>query len=240
MPEQQNRSSRPTRSAAVDRIHDHTSDTRSLFLTPTDGNRVRFIPGQFISIAIPLPDETRTRPYTIASPPSQDSTFEICFNRVPQGRGAEWLFDRKPDDQLDFTGPYGTFTLDTAPPAEAIFIADSTAIAPIRPMLHRALSAASHPNMTLLYAAPTPDHILYRTEFDSFAASDRNFKFETLVIPQPETYTRLLAEAERRWVNADTERTRHFYICGIGKGVSALRDLLRNAGYERRAVHYEW
>jgi hypothetical protein len=28
-------------------------------------------------------------------------------------------------------------------------------------------------------------------------------------------------------------------VCGVGKGVLRLRDLLRGAGYEWRAVHYE-
>ncbi len=125
------------------------------------------MPGQFISIAIPLPDETRTRPYTIASPVDRGTPIEICFNRVPDGRGAAWLFERRVGDVLDFTGPYGTFTMDSAPAAETIFIAESTAIAPIRPMIHRAIASRAHAPMTLVYAAPAPDHILYREEFES-------------------------------------------------------------------------
>ncbi len=232
-------SSRPTRSAAVERIFDHNADTRSLFLATVGGAKMRFVPGQFISIAIPLPDEIRTRPYTIASPAEREGPFEICFNRVPGGRGVAWLFDRKQGDVIDFTGPYGTFTMETAPASEAIFIAEATAIAPIRPMLHRALASPAHPAMTLLYAAPSLDHLLYRAEFEAFAARDRGFRFEPLAIPQTEIYDRLLAQAQSRWVSADADRTRHFFICGVGKGVSALRDLLRGAGYERRAVRYE-
>src|SRR5215469_12640806 len=163
-------SSRPTRSARVERIFDHTSDTRSLFLAPADGRRVRYLPGQFISIAITLADETRTRPYTLASPPDQGMPFEICFNRVPGGRGADWLFDRTLGDTLEYTGPYGTFTMESAPTAETIFLADATAIAPIRPMIQRALASSAHPPMTLLYAARSPHHILYRAEFEGLAA----------------------------------------------------------------------
>ncbi len=37
----------------------------------------------------------------------------------------------------------------------------------------------------------------------------------------------------------DSDRSRQFYLCGVGKGVITLRNLLRGAGYERRAVHYE-
>jgi ferredoxin-NADP reductase len=231
--------SRPIRTARVERIFDHTSDTRSLFLAPVDSGSVRYLPGQFISIAITLPDETRTRPYTIASPPERGMPFEICFNRVPGGRGADWLFDRRLGDSVEFTGPYGTFTMESVPAAETIFLADATAVAPIRPMIRRASASPAPPMMTLLYSARSPDHILYRAEFESLAAGTSGFHFEPVILPESELYEGLRTEAERRWVRGDADRSRHFYICGVGKGVLALRDLLRGAGYERRAVHYE-
>src|SRR5208337_1067189 len=53
--------------ARVEKIFDHAADTRSLFLSLTSGKHLRFIPGQFISITIPLGDETRSRPYSVAS-----------------------------------------------------------------------------------------------------------------------------------------------------------------------------
>ncbi len=227
----------PTRAAKVARIFDHNRDTRSLLLA-VDGSPMRWKPGQFISIAIPLPDETRTRAYTIASPAASGGEFEIVFNRVANGRGVEWLFARNAGDAINFTGPYGSFAMESAPAVETIFIAEGTAIAPIRPMLHRAFEG-SHSKMTLLYAAASEEQILYRDEFESFAARDPSFRFEALIVPQDELYERLKTEASNRWVSGNSDRTRQFYLCGIGKGVITLRDLLRGAGYERRAVHYE-
>ncbi|MGH7865446.1 MAG: ferredoxin--NADP reductase [Candidatus Binataceae bacterium] len=230
---------RPTSIAQVIRIHDHAADTRSLLLEPARSSRLRFVPGQFISISITLPDETRTRPYSIASSPDDDGPFEICFNRVAGGRGVAWLFDRKAGDQLAYTGPFGAFTLDRAPARETVFIAEGTAIAPIRPMLRRASASARHPKLTLLYGAADQAHILYRDEFDRLAGGGRAFTFDKLLAPAAELYDRLHAEVERRWVGADTMRDREFYVCGVGKGVLRIRDLLRSSGYERRAVHYE-
>jgi hypothetical protein len=63
--------------------------------------------------------------------------------------------------------------------------------------------------------------------------------FAPLLASPAELYDRLIAETQRLWVDADSNRSRHFYVCGVGKGVLRLRDLLRGAGYERRAVHYE-
>jgi ferredoxin-NADP reductase len=229
---------RSTLNARVENIFDHTTDTRSLFLSLTSGKHLRFVPGQFISITIPLGDEMRSRPYSIASDPEERGPFEICFNRVAGGRGAQWLFDRRVGDTLDFGGPFGTFTIDRAPDAELCFIAEGTAIAPIRPMLKRALASPSASRIHLIYAAPDRDHILYAAELEQLMRTAPNLSYESVIAPG-QIYDRLFELAEARWVIGDADRTRHFYICGVGKGVIRLRDLLRGAGYERRAVHYE-
>jgi ferredoxin-NADP reductase len=91
--------------------------------------------------------------------------------------------------------------------------------------------------MFLLYAASDRAHILYSAELESLDSRDMNLRIETMVTDN--IYERLHDEANRRWVAADSNRARQFYICGVGKSVSRIRDLLRGAGYERRAVHYE-
>ncbi|MGC1810287.1 MAG: FAD-dependent oxidoreductase, partial [Candidatus Binataceae bacterium] len=191
---------RPLRTAVVARIFDHAPGTRSLFLAPTDESEIHFLPGQFISLAIPLGDETRTRPYSIASQPGNGAPYEICFNRVANGRGAGWLFDRKVGDAIGFSGPFGAFMMERAPAAETIFIALATGIAPIRPMIHRA-TAGAHLAMTLLYAAPSLEQLLYRAEFEEIAGRDPGFHFETIIAPETELCPRLLDEGNRRWVS---------------------------------------
>jgi len=235
-------SKRSTLTARVERIFDHTSDTRSLFLSSTAFKKLRFAPGQFISISIPLGDETRSRPYTIASSPADTRPFEICFNRVPGGRGVDWLFERRVGDTVDFAGPFGTFTLDVdpVPNVELGFIAEGTAIAPIRPMLKRALGGLGpRAKMHLIYAAQDREHILYAGELDEMVRIAPDFSYETVLAPPDKTYKRLRELINARWIVADTDRTRQFYICGVGDGVIQLRDLLRGSGYERRAVRYE-
>ncbi len=227
--------SRGTWLSVVDRIVDHNDDTRSIFLQMRAGAKLKFIPGQFISILIPLGDEVRRRAYSIAS--MDGGVIEICFNQVAGGRGVGWLFERAPGDAVECMGPFGNFTLDAPPQVETIFIAEGTAIAPILPMLHRAQSAA-HAPMFLLYAASDRAHILYSGELDALASSDANFRLETMIAGS-DIYERIHDEVNRRWIAADTNRARQFYICGVGKGVILIRDLLRASGYERRAVHYE-
>jgi ferredoxin-NADP reductase len=227
--------------ARVERIFEHASDTRSLFLRMVNGSMPRYLPGMFISVAIPLEAETRTRPYSIATSPEEGEPFELCFNLVPGGAGSAWMFDRRVGDTIEFVGPFGAFTLDRAPETETIFIAEGTGIAAIRPMLKRLMvGTLAHP-ISLLYAADRAGHLLYREELSRMAADEARFNLKTTVIgPGTDSvYEQLTATTRRQWVDADHNRQRHFYICGVGKGVIALRDLLRGSGYERRAVRYE-
>jgi ferredoxin-NADP reductase len=211
------------RSARLVRVVERAPDTRSLFLAVPGG--LAFRPGQFISCLLPVGDARLTRPYSIASDPETPRELELLLNLVPGGDGSHHLFGLAPGATIVFTGPWGTFALDEAPPAETVFVAESTGIAPIRPMLRRAAASAHHP-LHLLHAT---DHRLYADELAALPGVTVGY------VPP----AMLADEVTRRWVNGDDDRSRHFFICGVGPIVPRLRDLLRGAGYARRTVQYE-
>lgn len=223
---------RVTYEATLERIDDLAPDTRSFRLRLPPAPRFAFKPGQFVSCLLPVGGETIIRPYSIASDPEDTSHIEICLNLVHNGAGSHYWFGLAPGAVVRFTGPWGTFLLDEPPAAECVFIADGTGIAPIRPMLRRALARATHP-VRLHYAAAAAAHLLYAAEFEAAAGAHVQFRFCPLLGGS------LTEEITRHYVTADNDRSRHFYICGIGDIVPQLRDLLRRSGYERRAVQYE-
>jgi len=211
------------RTATLESVVDHGADTRSLVFAIPGG--LAFRPGQFLSCLLPIGGERMIRPYSIASSPEQPDRVEILLNLVPDGPGSHYLFGLAPGATLQFTGPWGTFLLDEAPAAATVFVAIETGIAPIRPMLYRALATATHP-VTLLYAG---SHPLYQEELASLAGLERH-----RIDPAQ------LEDAVRRcYLDGDADRSRHFFICGVGPIVPRLRDILRAGGYARRAVQYE-
>ena len=213
--------------ARLERIVEHGLDTRSLFLRlPVP---LRFLPGQFISCRLPVGDTVLTRPYSIASDPESPELLELLLDLVPGGAGSQQLFALRIGSPVRYTGPWGTFVVEEAPAAETVFIADGTGIAPIRPMLRRATATAVRP-ITLVYAATRPERRIYEAELRALRPSPS-------VVAVPSGH--LVAEVERRFVTGDADRTRHFFVCGVGELVHTLRDHLRAAGYQRRAVRYE-
>src|SRR5262249_35731247 len=127
--------------------------------------------------------------------------------------------------------------------AECVFIADGTGIAPIRPMIRRALTSGQRHPLRLLYRALQESDLLYRQEWEAAAQACSWFSFTPLLSDPPSDWSGLCGSlveyVELCYVSEDNARSRHFYICGVGQQVPQLRDLLRHAGYQRRAVQYE-
>jgi phenol hydroxylase P5 protein len=220
------------REARLARIVEHTPQTRSLHLRLPPGERLAFRPGQFLSCLLPIGDRPPlVRPYSLASNP-EDDELEICLDRVPGGPGSHYLFGLVPGDVLRFTGPWGTFILDRALEAETVFIAGGTGIVPIRAMVHRALATAPTHPLRVLHGTEGP--ALYGDELRLLA---RRHAASLSLAHVPSAGLR--DEVARRWIAADRDRSRRFFVCGVGAIVPTLRDLLRGAGYERRAVQYE-
>lgn len=223
---------RVTYEATIESIVETAPDTRTFLLRLPDNEPFAFVPGQFISCLLPIDGQTIIRPYSIASDPEQSRRLEICLNLVKDGPGSHYLFGLPVGASVCFTGPWGTFTLTKSPAAECVFIADGIGVVPIRPMIHRALASGAHP-LRLHHAAASAEYLLYADEFTALARSHPRFGFVPLL------GSALVETVERRYVIEDADRSRHFYICGVGQIVPQLRDLLRHAGYERRAVQYE-
>jgi len=232
-----------TYEATIERIFQHNVDTRSFFLRLRSDQHLTWKAGQFLSLLLPIAGGTLIRPYSIASSPEEGNLLEICLNLVPDGPGSQYLFARTVGETLRFTGPWGTFVFDQPPQAECVFIADGTGIAPIRPMIRRAAAGESGPPLQLLYSAVQESGLLYRQEWEAYAQVCPWFSFTPLLSSPVSGWSglqgSLVEYVERRYVSGDGDRSRHFYICGVGQQVTQLRDLLRHAGYQRRAVQYE-
>jgi len=235
--------SRVTYEVTIERIFQHNLDTRSFFLRLPAGVHLTCKAGQFLSLLLPITGETLIRPYSIASSLEEGNLLEICLNLVLDGPGSHYLFARTVGETLSFTGPWGTFVFDQLPPAECVFIASGAGIAPIRPMIWQALAPGRQPPLQLLYSAVQESDLLYRQEWEAYVQACPWFLFTPLLSDPPSSWAGLCGSlveyVERRYVSEDSDRSRHFYICGVGQQVTQLRDLLRRAGYQRRAVQYE-
>ncbi len=241
-PEATGQPGRRVHRATVARVLEHHPGTRSLFFVLPRGEQLAFTPGQFISCELPVGAEAPlVRAYSLASSP-EDAELEICVDLVANGPGSSFLFGLDPGAPLAFTGPFGSFTLAEPPAAPLVFVGEGTGVAPLRSMVRRALARGGDQPIVVLQGARYEHELLFRGELEALAAAHARFHWEPVLATTEAEVGPLAALEElvlQRYVRGDGRRDRRFWICGVGPMAGRLRDALRAAGYERRAVRAE-
>jgi ferredoxin-NADP reductase len=228
--------------ATLERVTAWTPTTRSLFLRLAAGTTLPYDPGQFVSLVLPVGTPPLVRAYSLASSPEDGGLLELCVDRVAHGTGSAYLCGLAPGAALVLRGPFGSFKLAEPPEAEMVFIAAGTGIAPIRPMVRRAAARGGRRPITVVQGGYAADVLLFGDELAALAATEARLRWEpvlaaagTPVTEHPALETCIV----ERFIDADQDRSRHFWICAVGALAPRLRDRLRAAGYERRAVRCE-
>ena len=219
-----------------------SSGTRHLQFEVEDLPRFDFHAGQFVSIRAMHDGREITRAYSIASPPRNDRTFDLCLNRVPDGFFSNFLCDLEEGEAVRFHGPHGYFVLKN-PLRSSIFVATGTGIAPIRGMIHWLFSDPARNQgreFWLVFGVRYQEYLYYDEEFRELERRHSNFHYiPTLSREDPawsgatgyvQEHVRKLAEG-RRDLDA--------YICGLRDMVNANRELLKTLGWDRKAIVYE-
>jgi CDP-4-dehydro-6-deoxyglucose reductase, E3 len=219
---------------------------RELSFERVDGARFAYEAGQWVNLALPLPEGEQRRAYSIASPPDESPRFDLAVTRVTSGPGSTYLHGVEPGVVLRATGPQGFFTraLEGAPPA--LFVGTGTGVAPLRSMLRSALLRGRTAPLSLLFGVRNQEEILYRDELEAMAREHSYVKVHvTLSRPDEgwkgrrghvqlhvrELYESLLAEG----LGAP-----HVFVCGLERMVGSVRELLRkDMGLPRACVHSE-
>ena len=197
-----------------------------------------FVPGQFVSITETLHGKKVTRPYSIASAPD-GNRFDLCLNLVPEGLMSPYLFSLAPGATIEIRPPLGMFVLKN-PPREAIFIATGTGVAPFRSMILAEQAAAAPRPMTLLFGVRYEPSLMYREEFEDWAARTPSFRFWPTLSRPDENWKGRTGHVQTHLDEAiGDRRDLDVYICGLKLMVDDVRERLKALGFDRKQIIYE-
>jgi CDP-4-dehydro-6-deoxyglucose reductase len=208
------------------------------FVFEVENGPFSYVPGQFVSLTAEINGSPITRAYSFASP-ACGSRFDLCLNRVIEGKFSPYLFDLRPGDQVRMTGPYGGFIF-RQPVEDSVLIATGTGIVPFRAMLHDQLSHDSSRHFTLIFGVRYEHSLLYAREFEDLARNHANFRFwPTLSRPEP-GWTGRTGHVQAHLVEAVGERRDvNVFICGLKAMVDDVRSILKSSGFDRKRLIYE-
>ena len=210
--------------------------TVALTIEITDRAKLAFLPGQYVNIAVPGTDESRS--YSFSNGPTDDAlTFLVKI--TPGGVMSSYLDERaRVGDEISFTGPHGSFFLrESEDPL--LLLAGGTGLAPILSILRTLDAGASTRPVHLLYGATTDDDVVERETIEALAESIENLTWDYCVADRNTTaqhqgYVTALIEPEHLHDGATA-----VYLCGPPPMVDAVRDHFTHEDISPGGFYYE-
>ncbi len=231
---------KPLHAAILRRFVELCPGTRHFEFELISAPRFDFAAGQFISLTMGFSGKAYTRAYSIASAPNGSPRFELCLNRVQDGRFSNYLCGLPAGATIEFEGPLGFFTLPRRNERDLVFIATGTGIAPIRAMLQQLFRDDIERQVYLIFGVRYPHTILYREEFEQLSQRYPNFHFIPTLSRPPADWTGATGYVQKQ-IEARFAGRSDFeaYLCGLKLMVNDVRQQLKRMGLDRRQIHYE-
>jgi ferredoxin-NADP reductase len=235
----------PWRKGIVTKIVEESATTRRYWIQIPEIEKFDFIPGQFVTLDLPIHEKKnkRWRSYSIASWPDGSNTIELVIVLLEGGAGTTYLFSEvKEGAELLLRGPQGVFVLPANIDKDIFFICTGTGIAPFRSMLHFIKDRSiPHKNIYLIFGTRQVPDCLYYNELMSLEKEIEDFYY----LP---TFSREKEESKvrRGYVHAVYEeilsaekRPALFMLCGWKNMVDEAKDRILQLGYDKHDIHLE-
>ena len=232
--------------AVITALIDESPFVRRFILKLDEADAITFLPGQFITIDLPISDKRlkRWRSYSIANTSNGNNEIELCIVRKYDGEGTSFLFEKAVvGTQLTFKGPDGGFTLPAHfEEKNLVMICTGTGIAPFRSMLlHIRENHLPFRHIHLIFGVRHVSDLLYHEEFVQMAEQFPHFKYDA-VLSRSEDWQGYKGYVHQVYMKdyalplPDTI----FMLCGWTQMIDlAVENLIINLGYQRNQILYE-
>lgn len=225
-------------------VRQETHDVKSFFFRSPQGRSFSFEPGQFLTLELDIDGETINRCYTISSSPARPHTVSITVKRVPGGKVSNWLHDNlQPGAAVRVLGPAGEFTCARHPARKYLFLSAGSGVTPLMSMSRAHHDLAEDRDILFVHSARTPDDIIFARELDLIASNHTNFR-TSFVVERVGARTNwpgvtgFLTLPLLKLIAPDFME-REIFTCGPVPYMKAVRDLLDEAGFDRKQYHEE-
>ena len=217
-----------------------THDMRHLVLRLIEPGEIKFFPGQYIDIAVPGTDETRS--FSMANTSSRGGRLEFVIKVYPDGLFSHFLDTTlQVGDRLQVTGPYGMFTLREGD-NDLVFIGGGAGMAPILSLLRSMAERGLTRKATYYYGARGRRDLCFEDELRALEDTLPGFRYipalsEAAADEDWDGETGLITDVVKR--HADGLAGVHAYVCGPPPMVEAALPLLETLGVPEQRIYYD-
>lgn len=228
------------RTVVVAERRQESPHTVAFVLADPDGLPLpEFAPGQYISIAVPLPDGARqVRQYSLSGAGTGRWRIGVRRDGEVSTHLHEYAFE---GTRLSVSPPFGDIVLDSDPSVPLVLASAGIGITPVLGMLYHLAEEGQGRCVTVAHADRTRATHAHRTELSELVQRIPGATLHVWYDGLPDRYP--LSDGEHRGridVSALTvEPDTHAYLCGPMPFMTGLADQLERRGLPREQVWFE-
>ncbi|MFW2544293.1 2Fe-2S iron-sulfur cluster-binding protein [Primorskyibacter sp. 2E107] len=213
------------------------------FVAPS-GSMFKYLPGQFLTLELPVPGGTVWRTYTISSSPSRPLSLTVTVKAQEGSIGTRWMLDHlRPGMRIKATGPAGIFTLPTRDTRKYLFISAGSGVTPSLSMTTYLYDRGTGIDVVFLNCARRPSDIIGRQRLEHMASRVPQMKLHFIVEEDDpyQVWTGLRGRLNQIMIGliASDYLERDVYCCGPEPFMAAVREMLIGLGYDMDRYHQE-
>jgi benzoate/toluate 1,2-dioxygenase reductase subunit len=201
-----------------------------------DRDALAFLPGQYVNIAVPGSEVTRS--YSFRNGPDAEKV-SFLVRILDQGVMSDYLrHQAQVRDRLELTGPMGSFFLRDVQ-RRALFLAGGTGLAPFLSMLDRLKNTGVEHPVHLIYGVTRDEDLVELGTLQRYAEEIRGFTFDYCVADEN-------SSAPNRGYVTGLMEPQHLndgdvdvYLCGPPPMVEAVRQHMTAHGITPANFYYE-
>jgi propane monooxygenase reductase component len=219
-----------------------THDMRHLVLRLMEPEEIKFFPGQYVDIAVPGTDSTRS--FSMANTSSRESgQLEFVIKVYPDGLFSHFLDTRLAvGDRLDLTGPFGVFTLREGFDTDLVFVGGGAGMAPILSLLRSMAERGIERKATYYYGARGRRDLCFEQELRALEEVLPRFRYVPALSESAEGdgwagEVGLITDVVKR--HEGDLKAAHAYVCGPPPMVEAAMPMLTGLGVPEKRIYYD-
>ncbi|MTI43015.1 ferredoxin-NADP reductase [Roseibium hamelinense] len=203
-----------------------------------------YLPGQFLTLELPVNGGPLYRTYTISSSPSRPMSITVTVKAQDDSIGTRWMLDHlKPGMRIKAIGPAGVFSHKLHPADKYLFISAGSGITPMMSMASYMFDHGSEPDIVMINCAKRPSEIIFRERLEHMASRvpGIDLKFVVGTNDRYKVWTGYQGHLNQLMLGlmAPDYLEREVFCCGPEEFMQAVRDALSALGYDMDRYHQE-
>ncbi|WP_323690202.1 hybrid-cluster NAD(P)-dependent oxidoreductase [Rhizobium sp. AN95] len=221
-----------------------TPDVMTFLFRSEDQNWFRYLPGQFVTLELPVSKEPLYRTYTLSSSPSRPYALSVTVKAQATSIGTRWMFDNlKPGMKIRALGPLGDFSYVRHPGDKYLFISTGSGVTPMMSMVRDMSDRAPQSDIAFINCSRSPSDIVFRHELEYLARFMPKLSLGFIVenCGRTDLWSGLKGMVDKAKIAllSPDFMDRTVFCCGPEPFMAAIRSMLDASGFDMSRYHQE-